>query len=65
MKKRQVGTVKPGRIPVLDHNKNVRGSVGRTATQATVSRFLGHGNAKLGEHGGRLCWLSQGAPKGE
>jgi len=64
MKKRQIGTVKPGRIPVLDLDKNVRGSVGRTATQATVAKFLGHHNAKLGEHDGRLCWLSQGMPKG-
>lgn len=57
MKQRKPGTVPEGRIGVYDRNGNVRGHVGRTATQATVARFIGHPNAKLGKVAGRAAWI--------
>jgi hypothetical protein len=48
------------RIPIIRKGGDIAGTVGNRATQATVSRFLGHPNARLGEYGGRRCWIEQG-----
>lgn len=58
---------KPGhpplnRIPIFDHKGNMRGHVGRTATDATVSRFLGRPGAKLGKKEGRTAWIGDKPP---
>lgn len=56
------GEVAPHRIPIFDHKGNVRGHVGRTATAATVARFLGQHGAQLGEKDGRQAWLGKRPP---
>lgn len=61
--KRKPGTVPLNRIPILDRNGNVRGHVGRTATQATVARFINHHGAMLMKVKGRLSWVEQPANK--
>lgn len=58
---------KPGmpplnRIPIFDHKGNMRGHVGKTATQATVARFLGRHGAKLGKQEGRAAWIGDVPP---
>lgn len=60
MRKLKVGEVREGRIPIIDKSGNVRGNVGPRATTATVSRFLGHSNARLGNYAGRKSWIEQG-----
>lgn len=60
--KHEIGDVAPHRIPILDHEGNVRGHVGRTATGATVARFLGRHGAKLGEKDGRPAWIGKKPP---
>jgi hypothetical protein len=60
MKTRKVGTVAPNRIPIIAKDGTTRGNVGPRATTATVSRFLGHHNARLGNHAGRKAWIEQG-----
>lgn len=57
--KRKPGTVPPNRIAVIDRHGNIRGHVGRTATTATVSRFLGHPRAKLSKVDGKTVWVEQ------
>ena len=57
--KRKPGTVPANRIPILDRHGNTRGHVGRTATQATVARFIGHHGAMLTKVKGRLSWVEQ------
>jgi len=52
---------KPGQIPsnkiqVVDHLGRARGTVGRLATEATASRFLGGRGAALTKHKGKLVW---------
>ncbi len=58
-KQRKPGTISPNRIGIYDRRGNLRGHVGRTATQATVARFIGHPNAKLGKVNGRTAWIEQ------
>lgn len=58
---------KPGdpplnRLPIYDHEGNMRGHVGKTATQATVARFIGRHGATLGKKGGRAAWLGPKPP---
>lgn len=58
---------KPGhpplhRLPIVDHEGNMRGHVGNTATAATVARFIGHHGAKLGMHEGRKAWIGDPPP---
>lgn len=58
---------KPGdpplnRLPIYDHEGNMRGHVGKTATQATVARFIGRHGATLGEKNGRKAWLGPKPP---
>jgi len=60
MRKLKVGEVREGRIPIIGKDGTTRGVVGPRATTATVSRFLGHPNARLGTHGGRKAWIEQG-----
>lgn len=50
------------RIPVVDHEGNMRGHVGKTATGATVARFLGRHGAKIGKHEGRTAWIGAKPP---
>lgn len=59
MRKQKVGEVQPGRIPIIAKDGTTRGHVGPKATTATVARFLGHPNARLGPHKGRTCWIEQ------
>lgn len=56
------GEIPEHRIPIHDHKGNVRGHVGRTATSATVARFLGHHGAKLGMKDGRQAWIGEPPP---
>lgn len=56
MKKRKIGEVAPNKIPIIDRHGRTRGNVGKRATAACVARF-GVGNAKLGKHQGRVCWI--------
>jgi hypothetical protein len=61
MKRHKLGTVaNPNRIPIISRNGNIVGNVGRKATTATVSRFLGHSAARLGTFKGRTSWIEQG-----
>lgn len=60
--KHPTGEVAPHRIPIYDHKGNMRGHVGRTATGATVARFLGRHGAKLGEKDGRDAWIGDRPP---
>lgn len=60
MRKLKVGEVKEGRIPIIGKDGTTRGNVGPRATQATVARFLGHSNARLGTFKGRRSWIEQG-----
>ena len=60
MRKQKVGEVAAGRIPIIDKTGAVRGNVGPRATQACVSRILGHPNARLGKYKGRTSWLEVG-----
>ncbi len=58
---------KPGhppinRIGIYDHKGNMRGHVGRTATAATVARFLGRHGAELGQKEGRTAWIGDKPP---
>ena len=46
------------RIPIYDHEGNMRGHVGHKATAATVSRFIGQHGAKLGKKDGRDAWIA-------
>jgi|SRR5271166_4962331 len=62
MKKREPGTVRDSRIPIYDHQGNMRGHVGPHATSATVSRFIGRHGAKLGKKGGRMAWVGPKPP---
>jgi hypothetical protein len=55
-KKRKIGEVPPGRIPVLDHAGNVRGHLGKRATAASAARFTGHHGAVLRKVKGRDSW---------
>jgi len=61
--KRKPGDVPPGRLAIVDRDGNVRGHVGRTATQATVKRLLGSYDTKLGRHKGRPAWIQQPAKR--
>lgn len=56
------GAVAAHRIPILDHEGNVRGHVGHRATQATVARFLGRHGAELKDQEGRLHWIGKKPP---
>lgn len=63
MKKNQKsGEVPENRIPIVDHEGNVRGHVGHTANQATVARFLGRHGAELKQQDGRLTWVGKEPP---
>lgn len=58
---------KPGmppvhRLAIYDHKGNMRGHVGRTATAATVARFLGRHGAQLGKKDGRDAWIGDTPP---
>ncbi len=52
--------VRAGRIPVLDHNKVLRGHVGPKATEATLPRFGLKRGGKLQKVQGRDCWVGNG-----
>ena len=56
------GSPPEGRIPIFDHKGNMRGHVGRTATSATVARFIGQHGAKLGKKNGKPAWLGPKPP---
>lgn len=60
--KHEHGEVAPHRIPIYDHKGNMRGHVGRTATGATVARFLGRHGAELSEKDGRQAWIGSVPP---
>lgn len=62
MKDRKPGEAPPHRVPIFDHKGNMRGHVGRRATPATVSRFLGQHGAKLGTKNGRDAWIGPKPP---
>jgi hypothetical protein len=61
-KKPEPFNVPASRIPVLDHLHRMRAHVGKSATDATVSRFLGRRGATLQTVHGRKCWVGI-APK--
>src|SRR5271170_4770027 len=50
------------RIPIYDHEGNMRGHVGHKATSATVSRFIHQHGAKLGKKDGRDAWIGPKPP---
>jgi hypothetical protein len=52
------GTIGEGKLGVYDHKGRLRGQVGKLATSATVSRFIGQHGAKLGTKDGRPAWLA-------
>lgn len=56
------GTPPMHRIPIYDHRGNMRGHVGKTATAATVARFLGRHGAQLTKHDGRDAWVGHVPP---
>jgi hypothetical protein len=56
-KQRKPGDAPLHRIPVFDHEGNMRGHVGHTATSATVARIIGRHGATLGKRGNRQAWL--------
>ena len=58
--KAELRMIAPHRIPIITKSGNVAGTVGPRATTATVSRFLGHPRARLGEYQGRRAWIEQG-----
>jgi hypothetical protein len=60
MRKQKIGETPAHRIPIVSKSGDVVGNVGPKATTATVARFLGHHNARLGVHGGRKSWIESG-----
>lgn len=52
----KAGHAPEGRIPIFDHEGNMRGHVTHAATQSTVARFLGRHGAYLGTHAGKKAW---------
>lgn len=62
MKERKLGEAPLNRIPIYDWEGNMRGHVGKTATQATVARFLNKHGATLGKKNGRDAWLGPEPP---
>ncbi len=57
-----IGEVPAHRVPVVAHRngKHVMvGNVSRKASEAGAIRMGLHG-AKLGQHGGRTCWIEKG-----
>ena len=63
MKKQKPGEAPLNRIPVFDDQGNMRGHVGKRATQATAARLLGKLGAKLGKKDGRVAWIGPSAPQ--
>jgi len=61
MKKQKPGEAPPNRVPIFDGRGNMRGHVGKTATSATVARFIGQHGAKLGKKNGRTAWIGPAA----
>lgn len=59
---REPGVVPENRIPIHDHEGNVRGHVTKAATQATVARFLGRHGATLEKVDGRHTWVGSKPP---
>lgn len=59
---REAGEVPANRIPIHDHEGNVRGHVTKAATQATVARFLGRHGATLETVEGRQTWVGSKPP---
>ena len=57
MKERKPGVVREGRLPIYSHKGHVLGNVGPTATEATVSRFVGHHRVKLTKKDRRTAWV--------
>jgi hypothetical protein len=57
MKERKPGVVREGRLPIYSHEGHVLGNVGPTATEATVSRFVGHHRVKLTKKDRRTAWV--------
>jgi hypothetical protein len=51
------GVVPENRIPIFDHAGRPRGAVGKLATSATVSRFTGTLDNRLGRKNGRVAWI--------
>lgn len=45
--KKELGDVREGRIPIVDHKHRLRGHVGPKATAVTVARFTGTHGAEL------------------
>jgi hypothetical protein len=60
--KRKIGSVPPGKLPVIDRHGNLCGHVGAKATAPTAARFTGNPNMKLSKHEGRQSWIEQGTP---
>jgi hypothetical protein len=50
------GVIPSNKIQVIDHLGRPRGQVGRLATAATASRFLGGRGAMLTKHNGKTVW---------
>lgn len=61
-KGRKPGTVPDNRIAIVDHEGNIRGHVGRTATQAVVARIVGRHGSTLGQHAGKKAWKVPAPP---
>ena len=53
-----VDALPSSRIPIYDTKGHMRGHVGHKASSATVSRFTGTNNNKLGKKNGRTAWLA-------
>lgn len=51
-----IGEVPANKVEVLDHHGRHRGMVGRKATAAVASRFLGGRGVTLTTVNGRQCW---------
>jgi hypothetical protein len=60
--KRKAGEVPEGRIPIFDHDGNMRGHVTHAATQSTVSRFIGRHGSTLGTKNGKKAWIGPPPP---
>jgi len=50
------GVIPSNKIQVIDHLNRPRGMVGRLATAATASRFLGGRGAMITKHNGKTVW---------
>jgi hypothetical protein len=59
---KELGEVREGRIPIVDHKGRLRGHVGPKATAVTVARFTGTHGAELKKVDGRDTWVGKKPP---